>query len=81
MSLLGRRRGRRQGPAPPSAAENFELIEAPTLILKADAQGETRERNLAVAAKLTHPLSGIVHVEGAGHNVQEMLFTRWMAPP
>ena len=79
MSLLGRRRGRRQGPAPPSAAENFELIEAPTLILKADDQGETRERNLAVAAKLTHPLSGILHVEGAGHNVRRDQKARTLA--
>ncbi len=45
-------------------------ITAPTLILKQDDQGETREQNIAVAALLSHPASKLVHVQGAGHNVR-----------
>lgn len=45
-------------------------ITAPTLILKADDQGETRKQNIAVAEKLEHPFSRLVHVKGAGHNVR-----------
>ena len=43
-------------------------ITAPTLILKADAQGDLRKQNEDVAAKL--PKGKIVHIEGAGHNVR-----------
>ena len=43
-------------------------ITAPTLILKADAQGELRKQNEEVAARL--PRGKIVHIEGAGHNVR-----------
>ena len=39
-------------------------ITAPTLILKADDQGETRKQNIAVAEKLEHPFSRLVHVKG-----------------
>ena len=45
-------------------------ITAPTLILKQDDQGATREQNIAVAALLSHPASKLVHVQGAGHNVR-----------
>ena len=43
---------------------------APLLILKADDQGEARQRNIELAGKLPHPLSAIVHVQAAGHNVR-----------
>ena len=43
-------------------------ITAPTLILKADAQGELRQQNEKVAAILKH--GQIVHVQGAGHDVR-----------
>ncbi len=45
-------------------------ITAPTLILKQDDQGKTRAQNIAVAERLRHPLSKLVHVKGAGHNVR-----------
>ena len=48
--------------------ELFVKITAPTLILKADAQGDLRKQNEDVAAKL--PKGKIVHIEGAGHNVR-----------
>jgi pimeloyl-ACP methyl ester carboxylesterase len=54
----------------PAAADLFESIAAPTLILKQDDQGETRATNVAVAARLKHASSAIVHVQGAGHNVR-----------
>jgi pimeloyl-ACP methyl ester carboxylesterase len=54
--------------ARPPMSELFAKITAPTLILKADAQGDVRQQNEAVAAKLRH--GKIVHVEGAGHNVR-----------
>ena len=63
------RQRKRTGPTQPAASELFDDIIAPTLILKADDQGEARERNLAVVQHLAHPHSGIVHVRGAGHNV------------
>jgi len=51
----------------PSMNELFSKITAPTLILKADAQGDIRIQNEEVTKLLT---SGrIVHVEGAGHCV------------
>ena len=52
----------------PPMSELFAKITAPTLILKADAQGETRRNNDAVTALLKQ--GRIVHVAGAGHNVR-----------
>ena len=52
----------------PPISELFPKITAPTLILKADAQGELRTQNEAVAGRL--PRGKIVHIEGAGHNVR-----------
>ena len=54
--------------ARPPMSELFAKITAPTLILKADAQGDLRKQNEEVAAKLRK--GKIVHVEGAGHNVR-----------
>ena len=54
--------------ARPPITELFMKITAPTLILKADAQGDLRKQNEDVAAKL--PKGKIVHIEGAGHNVR-----------
>ncbi len=49
-------------------SELFAKITAPTLILKADAQGDVRKQNEEVTGLLS---SGkIVHVEGARHNVR-----------
>ncbi|QPV62666.1 alpha/beta hydrolase [Halosimplex litoreum] len=47
--------------------ETYGDIEAPTLILKADADEAEREREREVAASL--PNGRLVHVEGAGHCV------------
>ena len=66
------------GPQPP-ASELFDATTAPTLILKQDDQGETRDINIAIAAHLKHPLSKIVHVEGAGHNVRRDQKERMLA--
>ena len=52
----------------PPITELFPRITAPTLILKADAQGDLRKQNESIAAKL--PRGKIVHIEGAGHNVR-----------
>jgi pimeloyl-ACP methyl ester carboxylesterase len=52
----------------PPMSELFVKISAPTLILKADAQGDLRKQNEEVAGKLRK--GKIVHVEGAGHNVR-----------
>ena len=52
----------------PPMSELLPKITAPTLILKADAQGDLRKQNEEVAAKLRN--GKIVHVEGAGHNVR-----------
>jgi pimeloyl-ACP methyl ester carboxylesterase len=54
--------------ARPPMSELFEQIAAPTLILKADAQGELRRHNEAVAGLLKN--GSIVHISGAGHNVR-----------
>jgi pimeloyl-ACP methyl ester carboxylesterase len=54
--------------ARPPMTELFVKITAPTLILKADAQGDLRKQDEDVAAKL--PKGKIVHIEGAGHNVR-----------
>jgi pimeloyl-ACP methyl ester carboxylesterase len=62
-TALGRGVGAR---APMS--ELFAKITAPTLILKADAQGELRQQNEKVASILKR--GEIVHIEGAGHNVR-----------
>jgi pimeloyl-ACP methyl ester carboxylesterase len=48
--------------------EIFPQITAPTLILKADAQGDLRKQNEEVAGRL--PKGKIVHITGAGHNVR-----------
>jgi pimeloyl-ACP methyl ester carboxylesterase len=52
----------------PPVGELFSKITAPTLILKADAQGDLRKQNEEVASRL--PKGKIVHIEGAGHNVR-----------
>jgi pimeloyl-ACP methyl ester carboxylesterase len=52
----------------PPMSELFAKITAPTLILKADAQGDLRQQNEAVAGKLAK--GKIVHITGAGHNVR-----------
>jgi pimeloyl-ACP methyl ester carboxylesterase len=62
-TALGRGVGAR-----PSMSDLFARIAAPTLILKADAQGELRLQNEKVASILKH--GQIVHIEGAGHNVR-----------
>ena len=54
--------------ARPPMSDLFPKITAPTLILKADAQGDLRKQNEEVAGKLRH--GKIVHIEGAGHNVR-----------
>ena len=54
-------------PLPP-VSELFPKITAPTLILKADAQGELRKQNEEVAKRLSR--GRLVHIEGAGHNVR-----------
>ena len=52
----------------PPMSELFAKITAPTLILKADAQGADRKKNEEVAKLLKN--GKIVHVEGARHNVR-----------
>ena len=52
----------------PAKSELFAKITAPTLILKADAQGEVRKQNEEIASILSN--GKIVHVEGARHNVR-----------
>ena len=49
-------------------SEVFVKITAPTLILKADAQGDLRKQNEDVASRLRK--GKIVHISGAGHNVR-----------
>lgn len=52
----------------PQLKDLFKTITAPTLILKADAQGDVRTQNEEVTKILK---SGkIVHIAGAGHNVR-----------
>lgn len=56
-------------PSPlPPVSELFPKITVPTLVLKADAQGDLRKQNEEVASRL--PRGKIVHIEGAGHNVR-----------
>ncbi len=52
----------------PPMKDILPKITAPTLILKADAQGDLRKKNEEVAALL--PKGKIVHIAGAGHNVR-----------
>ena len=52
----------------PPMKELLPKITAPTLILKADAEGAARQENEDVAALL--PKGKIVHIKGAGHNVR-----------
>lgn len=52
----------------PAMVELFKKIKVPTLILKADADAETRAKNEEVAAALAQ--GKIVHIDGAGHNVR-----------
>lgn len=54
--------------ARPPMRELFPKITAPTLILKADAQGDLRAQNEEIARLL--PKGRIVHIAGAGHNVR-----------
>ena len=51
----------------PAMRELFAKITAPTLILKADAEGEARKKNEEVTGILKN--GKIVHIEGAGHCV------------
>jgi pimeloyl-ACP methyl ester carboxylesterase len=52
----------------PTMDELLPKIKVPTLILKADAEGDLRQKNEAAAALL--PNGKIVHIKGAGHNVR-----------
>ncbi len=52
----------------PPMSELFAKITAPTLILKADAQGDERKKNEEVVKLLEN--GKIVHVQGARHNVR-----------
>ena len=52
----------------PPIKDLLPKITAPTLILKADAQGELRTQNEEIAKLL--PKGKIVHIAGAGHNVR-----------
>lgn len=52
----------------PPMSELFPQITAPTLILKADAQGDLRKENEQTASLLKK--GKIVHIEGAGHSVR-----------
>jgi len=54
--------------ARPAMKDLLPKITAPTLILKADAQGDLRKANEETAALL--PKGKIVHIQGAGHNVR-----------
>lgn len=68
--------GRGVGARPPMT-ELFAKITAPTLILKADAQGDLRQENERVAGILKH--GQIVHIEGAAHNVRRDAKQRTLA--
>lgn len=56
------------GAGRPPMSELFQQITAPTLILKADAEGAQRQHNEEVTALLAD--GRIVHIAGAGHNVR-----------
>jgi len=49
-------------------AEDFPQIVCPVLILKADTDKQTRQKNEAAVARI--PQGRIIHVKGAGHNVR-----------
>lgn len=53
--------------ARPNMSDLFEKTICPTLILKADDQGELRSQNEEVASILDH--GRLIHVSGAGHSV------------
>ena len=59
--------GRGPGDRPPMS-QLFAQITAPTLILKADAEGDARQQNEKTASILKR--GEIVHIAGAGHNVR-----------
>jgi pimeloyl-ACP methyl ester carboxylesterase len=50
------------------AGVTYAKIQVPTLILKADAGGATRKKNLEVASLL--PRGKLVHIDGAGHVIR-----------
>jgi pimeloyl-ACP methyl ester carboxylesterase len=52
----------------PPMKDLFAKITVPVLILKADAEGDLRKENEAIAATLAK--GKIVHIQGAGHNVR-----------
>lgn len=56
------------GAGRPPMSELFQQITAPTLILKADAEGAQRQHNEEVTSILAE--GQIVHIAGAGHNVR-----------
>ena len=51
-----------------SIINDFPLLACPVLILKADTDKETQQKNSASVAQIPH--SRIIHVSGAGHNVR-----------
>lgn len=61
----------------PTTADLFAKITAPTLILKADAQGDERAKNEQVAEILKN--GRIVHIAGAGHCVHRDQMSRSLA--
>lgn len=63
--------------ARPPMSELFAKITVPTLILKADAQGELRQKNEEITRLLKK--GKIVHIEGAGHNVRRDQKARTLA--
>ncbi len=56
------------GAGRPPMSELFQQITAPTLILKADAEGAQRQHNEEITSILAE--GQIVHIAGAGHNVR-----------
>jgi pimeloyl-ACP methyl ester carboxylesterase len=51
-----------------SIPEDFPSIQCPLLILKADADAETKQKNEAATNLI--PQGKIIHIKGAGHNVR-----------
>lgn len=51
----------------PNIAELLPLIRVPTLLIKADAPPEQRERHIAEAAGISN--GRLIHIDGAGHSV------------
>ncbi|MGK0237930.1 MAG: pimeloyl-ACP methyl ester carboxylesterase [Candidatus Pelagisphaera sp.] len=60
----------------PQMSELFTTITSPTLILKADDQGDLRQKNETVAAILQD--GQLVHIEGARHSVHRDQKQRFM---